>query len=294
MSSILNSENFGQKIYDKFPLKYREDDIGQDFALKRYLQSLSDGGFKHSIDEINGITTLIDPEKADAKVLPILFKQYGLDIFNGIPENYLRYLLPRLGEAWSKKGSTSVVEFITSSLSGIKTTTEVEYDDKENPIVNVRLEMDYNIGDYFPDAEQFIRLLQNFVPFYSDVRLLYSYLFYESEVLGSKDELLDKVILSVDEENVSLYRRGPYLGDANSTSVLGHAIFGISPFGKSYEEADSFSDNIIDKKPETIVLNNPVDSYTNRLDSTLSGGLYTNAMYHYDVIKVGGKSSIVY
>lgn len=188
MSSIFNSDDFGLKLYNRFPPKYREDDVGQNYALKRYLQALSDGGFKYAIDEINGITTLIDPDRVDAKVLPVLFKQYGLDIFNGIPEEYLRYLLPKLGEAWSKKGSLSVVEFITSSLSGIKTSTEVNYDEKDNPVVNVRLEMDYNIGDYFPEAEQFTRLLQNFVPFYCDVSMLYSYLFYEFQVLVGKEQ----------------------------------------------------------------------------------------------------------
>ena len=45
MSNILNSEDFGLKIYNRFPPKYREDDVGQKLALKRYLQALSDGGF---------------------------------------------------------------------------------------------------------------------------------------------------------------------------------------------------------------------------------------------------------
>ena len=121
MSNILNSEDFGLKIYNRFPPKYREDDVGQKYALKRYIESASEGGFKHAIDDVNGITNLIDPDKVSSTVLPTLFQQYGLEIFNGIPEEYLRYLLPKLGEAWSKKGSLSVIEFITSSLSGIKT-----------------------------------------------------------------------------------------------------------------------------------------------------------------------------
>ena len=188
MSNILNSEDFGLKIYNRFPPKYREDDVGQNFALKRYLQALADGGFKYSIDEINGITHLIDPDRVDARILPILYKQYGLDIFNGIPEEYLRYLLPKLGEAWSKKGSLSVIEFVTSSLSGIKTTTDVTYDDFNNPLIDVKLEMDYSIGDYFPDVEQFTRLLENFIPFYCDMNLIYSYLFYETQILRAKDD----------------------------------------------------------------------------------------------------------
>lgn len=199
MSNILNSEDFGLKIYNRFPPKYREDDVGQNFALKRYLQSLSDGGFKHSIDEINGITHLIDPDKVDAKVLPVLFKQYGLDVFNGIPEEYLRYLLPKLGEAWAKKGSLNIIEFITTALSGTKSTTEVNYDEQDNPMIDIKLEMDYSLSDFVPDVEQFTRLLQNFVPFYCDMNLIYSYLFYENLVLRTRD---NNLVTNITEKRV--------------------------------------------------------------------------------------------
>ncbi len=188
MSNILDSKDFGLKLYNRFPPKYREDDVGQRYALKRYIEALCDGGFKHSIDEINGLTHLIDPDKVDAKLLPILYKQYGLDVFNGIPEMYLRYLLPRLGETWSKKGSLSVIEFITSSLSGVRTKTEVNYDDKGNPLIDVKLEMDYNLGDYFPEAEQFNRILKNFLPFYCDMSMVYTYMFYATGILKEKEE----------------------------------------------------------------------------------------------------------
>ena len=182
MSNILNSEDFGLKIYNRFPPKYREDDVGQNFALKRYLQALADGGFKYSIDEINGITHLIDPNKVDAKVLPVLFKHYGLEVFHGIPEEYLRYLLPRLGEAWEKKGSLSIIEFVTTALSGTKATTEVNYDPKDNPVIDIKLEMDYSLSEFVPDVEQFTRLLQNFIPFYCDMNLIYSYMFYINNI----------------------------------------------------------------------------------------------------------------
>ena len=187
MSNTLNSKDFGLKIYNKFPPKYREDDAMQNYALRRYLQALSDGGFKHTIDEINGLISLIDPTSTNKDVLPILFEQYGLKIFNGIPEQYLRYLLPRLGSVWSQKGSLSVVEFITSSISGIRTFTEVVYDEKDDPTINVKLEMDYSLGDYFPESEQLKRLLENFVPFYSDLVIIYYYVFNENQTLLSKD-----------------------------------------------------------------------------------------------------------
>lgn len=269
MSNIFNSDDFGLKIYNRFPPKYREDDVGQRYALKRYLQALSDGGFKHSIDEINGLTTLIDPENADAKVLPVLFQQYGLNVFNGIPENYLRYLLPKLGEAWSKKGSLDVVEFITASLSGIKTSSQVIYDENEDPIIGVKLEMDYNIGDYFPDAEQFTRLLENFVPFYCDVSLIYSYLFYESQVFGGIDfDLFGSITTTY---------------DASASLSVG-------------EELDAFENRILENAVEDKGRLNLItdSSATNRVYNTLNGSFITNGLYCYDKITINGVTEVVF
>ena len=49
-NTLLSSEDFGLKIYERFPPAYREIDEHFNLALKRYLQSLSDGGFKYSIE----------------------------------------------------------------------------------------------------------------------------------------------------------------------------------------------------------------------------------------------------
>lgn len=188
--STLDSKDFGLKLYNKFPPKYKEDDVPQSYALKRYLESLADGGFSHIIDDTNGLLTLVNPNTIDAKFLPVLYKQFGLEIFNGIPEGYLRYLLPKLGDAWTQRGSIAIVEFITSSLSGVKVTSEITYDDKENPYIKVFLEMDYNLGDYFPDVEHFIRLMEKFLPFYVDKSIVYIYTFYDEQVLKTFEESL--------------------------------------------------------------------------------------------------------
>lgn len=233
MSNILNSEDFGLKIYNRFPPKYREDDVGQNFALKRYLQALADGGFKYSIDEINGITHLIDPNKVDAKVLPVLFKHYGLEVFHGIPEEYLRYLLPRLGEAWEKKGSLSIIEFVTTALSGTKATTEVNYDMKDNPWIDIKLEMDYSLSEFIPDVKQFTRLLQNFIPFYCDMNLIYSYMFYDTQVLRTRDNEFMNIIDHREEKGLIPFSAGtrfyPQLGVEdrllNSTFKLNEGVY---------------------------------------------------------------------
>ena len=208
MSDILQSSDFGLKMYHRFPRRYQEEDIFQKYALKRYLEALADGGMKYIIEDTNRLLTLVNSDECDSEVLPILYKQYGLDVFNGIPETFLRALIPHLGEAYSKKGSMAVVEFIVSSLSGIRTDTEVHYDENGNPFVDVRLEMDFALSNYFPDPNQFSRLLENFMPFYVDKVLIYAYMFYEQGNLQAIDSDFMRVTHDVQESGLIPYCRG--------------------------------------------------------------------------------------
>lgn len=193
MAERLDPKDFGLKMYSRFPHSYRVDDVDQKYALRRYLEAAADGGFKYTIEEQNGILDLINPQTSPLDVVYLLYEQYGLDLFHGIPEEFLRAFLPNLGFAWSKKGSLDVVEYIVSSLSGIKTSTEVTYDEFDNPIVTVRLEMDFSVSDYFPNTQQFERILENFIPFYCDALLIYSYVYYEEQDLIAREQFLDKV-----------------------------------------------------------------------------------------------------
>lgn len=274
MSNILSSEDFGLKLYNKFPPKYREDDVDQKFALKRYLQSASDGGFKPVIEDINGLTELINPSKTRKNVLPILFRYYGLEVFNGIPESYLRYLLPKLGEAWSKKGSLSVVEFISSSLSGIKTSTEVVYDELGNPDIEVRLEMDYSMdGSYFPDIGQFKRLLENFIPFYCDLILLNSYLFSESQSVAGSDSSLAHLTENSEDSTYIVTRKE---GDYNEgMATIGEAVLGVAVLGRQVDTMDTYTDSIKMSDNEDINIKQPTDSLVTQSDDS-EGDLYTN------------------
>lgn len=291
MSSIFNGDDFGLKIYNRFPPKYREDDVGQNYALKRYLQSLSDGGFKYAIDEISGLTSIIDYSTVDAKVLPILFKQYGLEVFNGIPEEYLRYLLPRLGEAWSKKGSLSAIDFISSSIAGVKTSTEVTYDEQDNPNVAIRLEMDYTLGNYFPEVSQFLRLLENFVPFYCNLGILYSYFFQEQGYVKGVDTDHDIKVSDIHEEstNFSLWS---HINE--NSSVFGRAVLGFAVMGVRDITADEVENNIVQEVQESTILTQPIDSFTNSGYNLLNGSFYTNAVYSYSVVTVGGNKEVLF
>lgn len=256
MSNVLSSENFGDKLYKKFPLKYQSDDEEQNFALKRYIQSLADGGFKHAIDDVNGLMSLIDPNRADAKVLPLLFKQYGLEVFNGIPDSYLRYLLPRIGGAWSKKGSLSVIEFISSSLSGIKTEATVHYDSKDNPYIDVKFEMDYNMGNYFPDTEQFNRILRNFVPFYCEVVLYYMYTYDEKGKLSGKESTEFKIKSTIEEINfIASDVRQVFTPQTNLTGKLLNSTIVLNESERSIEDPDGVIDTIIIGGERTVMYN---------------------------------------
>lgn len=203
-NTLLSSEDFGLKIYERFPPAYREIDEHFNLALKRYLQSLSDGGFKYSIEEINGLLDLVDPDRVGADVLPFLYSQYGLELFNGIPENYLRYFLPFLSLAYSKKGSLGVIPFITTSLSGIRTSTDIALDAYGNPEMNVTLEMDYQVvgNNFFPKSEQFKRILENFLPFYVHCTIVYLYTLFENVNLrGIESGFSDVLSVSNEEQN---------------------------------------------------------------------------------------------
>ena len=174
-----------------------------------------------------------------------------------------------MGEAWSKKGSISVLEFITSSLTGLRNSTLVVYDEDNNPTVTIKLDMDDALADYyFPEADtgKFNRLLNNFVPYYCDLILIYSSLFLELEgkISGKEDGESYKITEnSVDEAS---------LGSEDDKEDL------IK--GKSDENVsvDTYSEN----------------TATNRVLNTLNTNFYTNCLNAYDTIyKSDGSTEIV-
>lgn len=224
MSNLLKSDNFGQRIYDRFPMKYREDDIDQNYALKRYLQAMGDGGFQFAIEDINGLTTLIDPDTIKAEFLPLLFRHYGLEVFNGIPEEYLRYLLPRLGEIYAMKGSLQAIDYVCTSISGIKTITTVDYDENGNPTVKVKLEMDVALGDFVPDVEQLNRILEKFIPFYCDLLTIYSYLFYETGDLETVEKDFLHILDVKNEKALIPYAKGTRYAPTLTDSIGNHLL----------------------------------------------------------------------
>lgn len=195
MSKVMDSKTFSGKLYNTLPVMYHNADSMVDYALKRYLQVLSDGGYSFVIDELNGILNLNDPERTPSEVLGVLFEQYGLPLFNGIPEVYLRKLLPILGDLYARKGATTVIEYLTSIISDVKTDIVISPDFLNDYHVDLRLEMDYDQTGArdLPDREQLLRIIKEFLPFFIEVTIIFVYLFYETAKLQARESLEDFV-----------------------------------------------------------------------------------------------------
>lgn len=180
--ALLDSNTFGDNIYKRFPLKYRLDDATNGYALKRFISVASEGGFKNVIDDINSLLRVISPSTSTLEELFILYEQYGLEVFNGIPEGYLRRLLPFIHDACSFKGSLSVIDFLATSVTGLQTETTIETDNEDNSVdVEVALNLTSVALKYFPNYDQFIRILKNFIPFYCTLYVVYNYYYTEGD-----------------------------------------------------------------------------------------------------------------
>lgn len=195
MSKVMDSKTFSEKLYNTLPVMYHNADSMVDYALKRYLQVLSDGGYSFVVDELNGILNLNDPERTPSEVLGVLFEQYGLPLFNGIPEVYLRKLLPILGDLYARKGATTVIEYLTSIISDVKTDIVISPDFLNDYHVDLRLEMDYDQTGArdLPDREQLLRIIKEFLPFFIEVTIIFVYMFYETAKLQARERLEDFV-----------------------------------------------------------------------------------------------------
>ena len=260
MSELLNSNTFGDKIYNRFPEVYRRDDRDVNYSLKRYIQTAGDG-FKCAIDEVNGISDLRDNIKVPSEFLPYVYSSHGLEIFNGIPDKFLRNLIPTLNTTFSRKGSISAVEYLCSVISGVSCTVDMS-NFADNNKINLAIDMDFNLRDDFPNIKQLQRIVFEFVPFYCNVHYVFLYKFEDSFSISMADfGWLDKV------------------------EDFNHRLIGINIEEKDeYEISQTFKD-------EYLVDNRSYQENTNFLNDPrlcLSNNITLNSWNGYDIIKVNG------
>ena len=275
MSKTLKPNEFGEKLYNSLPPLYHVADEDVEYALKRYLSALADGGYAKVIEEINGFLTLIDPDKIDEELLPILFQHYGFEAFNGIPTLYLRKLLPLVSDIYNLKGTITAVEYLTSVVAGVKSTVELNEEFSENHTINVNIEMDYvDRQNDMPDQDQLLRIIGEFVPFYCDVLIVYIYIFEE----------LGRISLTETDDTLSITE--------NTTTVA-------KLLADEYEEImrlvyDLDSEEVTLNTKSTFEENSYSDSLTNKSYNQTDDGhfFYTNAIHSYDVIKTKGVTKV--
>lgn len=149
----------------KLPQVYRDEDRKIGYPLKRYLESLIDGGFCGSIDDIEGVMLLVDPENIPDKFFPYLYESFGLEYFPDIDIVYQRKFLMNIGELIRRRGTFSSVQFLIKVLTGLE--AELSYQDR---VLTITLSAK-TLGQ-IEDIETSMRVINNFIktqiPYYVD------------------------------------------------------------------------------------------------------------------------------
>ena len=131
--SITSKELLNLLYYKKLPKIYRDADSEVDYQLKRYLESLIEGGFCASIEDIEKVLLLIDPESIPDSYFPYLYESFGLEYFPDIDVSYHRKFLLNIGELIKRRGTFSCVQYLIKVLTGLE--AELSYRDGELNIV---------------------------------------------------------------------------------------------------------------------------------------------------------------
>lgn len=181
MSNVLNPDTFGEKLYNRLPALYRTEDSNNNLALKRYLESLSEGGFAKLINEMNGLLNIVDPEKTPTKILKYIFSQYGVTMFQGVDEKFLRKLLQIISDILARKGSKSTIYYIASILTGCECVINYTIEDGIY-LLKISFEVEDESQLLSDTDKSFLEsILKDYVPFYWDI-IFDSYIGYNNEI----------------------------------------------------------------------------------------------------------------
>lgn len=153
----ITSQSLLDLLYNrKLPQVYRDEDKKIGYPLKRYLESLIEGGFCGSIKDIEGVMLLIDPENIPEKFFPYLYESFGLEYFPDIDIVYQRKFLMNIGELIRRRGTFSSVQFLIKVLTGLE--AELSYKDR---VLTITLSAK-TMGQ-IDDIETSMRVISNFI-----------------------------------------------------------------------------------------------------------------------------------
>ena len=155
--SKMTSQALLDLLYNrKLPQVYRDEDMKIGYPLKRYLESLIDGGFCGSITDIEGVMLLIDPENIPEKFFPYLYESFGLEYFPDIDIVYQRKFLMNIGELIRRRGTFSSVQFLIKVLTGLE--AELSYEGNTLTII-----LSAKTMGQIDDIETSMMVINNFI-----------------------------------------------------------------------------------------------------------------------------------
>lgn len=117
--SITSKDMLDLLYYRKLPQVYRDEDKKLNYPLKRYLESLIEGGYYGSIKDIEDMMLLIDPETIPEEFFPYLYESFGLTYFPDIDISYQRKFLMNIGEILKRRGTFACVRYLARTLTGL-------------------------------------------------------------------------------------------------------------------------------------------------------------------------------
>lgn len=174
---LTTQDLFDYAYYRCTPVVYRTMDKQTDYSLKRYLSALIFGGFSLSLDDVNNLLNLVDPELCPPEYLPLLYECFGLEYFPDVAVEYHRKLLLNYGELLRRKGTYSCVRFLAKILTGLDAKLSYLrgiYDDQDGRHLIIDLQAHsmseiLSIDTSIYIIEQFIGL---FVPYYITTHII--------------------------------------------------------------------------------------------------------------------------
>lgn len=115
--------DFGNYLYNRLPELYRREDAkdGIDFALKRYLDVLDKGGLQLLFGELLTLYDLFDVDTCPKEVLPLISRLLGYNFIDEVDEFMQRKIVSNLVEIYKRKGTKSVIDFITREFTHFDT-----------------------------------------------------------------------------------------------------------------------------------------------------------------------------
>lgn len=122
-TSRVYADNLLTHLYTrKLPKLYRDADISVDYALKRYLQTLIEGGYLHVISDAERLRQLVNPISCPAEFFPHLYESFGLTYYPDIDIKYHRRFLSNFGEIMRRRGTYSCIDYLVRTVTGIPVT----------------------------------------------------------------------------------------------------------------------------------------------------------------------------